>query len=109
MLAFVVAAVNGGFLKSGDVLLADNASIHKVPAMMLQLKAVPRCVYNIEIVFLPVYSPEFNPCELVFSQVKRGIWASRDSSRPFLAEINDRFAAVTGERLFAYYCKCLDY
>lgn len=46
LLAFVVAAVNGGFLKSGDVLLADNASIHKVPAMMLQLKAVPRCVQH---------------------------------------------------------------
>lgn len=104
---FVVAAVNDSFLVRGDYLICDDA-ILKAPFIMLELEAFLQ-QHGVEIHFLPTYSPELNPCELVFGQVKRDIWASRNSARSFRDEINDRFAAVTQERLFAYYEKCLNF
>ena len=48
-------------LGADTMLLMDNASIHK--GMQLQTKP--------DICYTPPYSPEFNPIELCFSQLKR--------------------------------------
>lgn len=52
-------------MKPGDVLIMDNLSVHKVAKvreLILQLK--------INILFLPPYSPDFNPIEMLWSKVK---------------------------------------
>ena len=60
---FVVKAVNEGFLVQGDVLVCDNAKVHKSPFMTLELNAW-LAARSITIVYLPTYSPELNPCEI---------------------------------------------
>ena len=55
--------------------MLDNASIHKTQ----DLRAV---VLNkgYHLLFTPPYSPEFNPIELVFGQIKNAFYKSRKGS-----------------------------
>jgi len=53
---FVVEAVLIGFLASGDMLVCDNAKVHKQPFIIIELNAF-LSRRNIAIVYLPTYSP----------------------------------------------------
>jgi transposase len=62
----------------GAVLLLDNASIHKTSAVKLAMAGkgyVP--------LFLPPYSPEYNPIELVFGVIKNAFYRQRYSTSTF--------------------------
>ena len=48
-----------------DITLLDNSSVHK---SKLVLDTLSEC--GIKYLFLPRYSPDFNPIELLWSQVK---------------------------------------
>jgi transposase len=50
----------------GDVLVMDNLRVHKAPAVRDLLAH-----HNIRVLFLPPYSPEFNPIEMYWSLFKR--------------------------------------
>ena len=52
-------------LHAGDIVVMDNLSSHKGPRVeeMIQTKGV-------RLLFLPPYSPDFNPIEKVFSKLK---------------------------------------
>lgn len=52
-------------LKPDHVLVLDNLPIHKHPEILQTLKNA-----GITVVFLPPYSPEFNPIEMLWSKVK---------------------------------------
>jgi transposase len=52
-------------LKSGDLVVMDNLSTHKMVAVRNLLAQ-----YDIRPLYLPPYSPDFNPIEQAFSQVK---------------------------------------
>ena len=52
-------------LKRGDVLVMDNLRTHHIPVAKEMLKNA-----GIELIFLPPYSPDFNPIEEVWSVVK---------------------------------------
>ena len=52
-------------LKKGDILILDNASPHN-PDWVLK----PLIDKGINVVFLPPYSPDFNPIELAWSKIK---------------------------------------
>lgn len=52
-------------LRSGDILVLDNLATHKVKAAA---EAVEEC--GARMLFLPPYSPDFNPIEQVFSKIK---------------------------------------
>ena len=52
--------------------LCDNASIHFAAEVALPLSELFDTA-GVRLVFLPAYSPELNPCELVFAQVKNGL------------------------------------
>jgi len=49
-----------------SVIVLDNCNIHSV----VQLRRIAR-TYHVKFLFLPAYSPKFNPIELVFSKVKK--------------------------------------
>jgi transposase len=51
-----------------SVLILDNASIHKSPRLRELCEA-----YGVELVFLPPYSPDFNPIEATFHDLKAWI------------------------------------
>lgn len=52
-------------LKPGDLVILDNLSSHKVAGIREAIEAVGGCV-----VYLPPYSPDFNPIEQVFAKLK---------------------------------------
>ena len=52
-------------LRPGDLLIMDNLPTHKVKAAAAAVQAV-----GARVVFLPPYSPDYNPIEQVFSKIK---------------------------------------
>ena len=54
-------------------LVMDNAPVHMGPRVRDALHRI-----GVEPVYLPPYSPELNPCEMVFSQVKRGLRSAHE-------------------------------
>ena len=62
----------------------------------------------IRMLFLPTYSPELNPCELVFSQVKRYIRAHRNSDEPLLVDLVMALASVSTQNVLGYYDHCIN-
>ncbi len=51
-------------LRPGDVVITDNLSSHKRPAVKERVEAVGATLR-----FLPPYSPDFNPIEKAFSRL----------------------------------------
>jgi transposase len=52
-------------LKPGDIVILDNLSSHKSKAVRAAIRAV-----GARVLFLPPYSPDFNPIEQVFAKLK---------------------------------------
>ncbi len=52
-------------LKPGDVVLMDNLSSHKGPAVRRAIEAA-----GANLLYLPPYSPDFNPIEKAFAKLK---------------------------------------
>lgn len=52
-------------LKEGDVVIMDNLSSHKVEGIVEAIEAV-----GASVMFLPPYSPDLNPIELMWSKIK---------------------------------------
>ena len=52
-------------LRSGDVVVMDNLSSHKRASVREMLEAV-----GARLLFLPPYSPDFNPIEMAFAKLK---------------------------------------
>lgn len=52
-------------LRPGDIVIMDNLSSHKQPAVRRLIEAA-----GAELRFLPPYSPDFNPIEKAFSKLK---------------------------------------
>lgn len=53
------------FVPKGSVLVLDNARIHYNPVMQAKVQAA-----GCSLLYLPPYSPDFNPIELVWSWIK---------------------------------------
>jgi len=53
-------------LRPGDVVVMDNLSAHKRPRVV-ELIAAARAA----VLYLPPYSPDYNPIEMIWSKVKR--------------------------------------
>jgi len=64
--------------------------------------------WEIQVKFLPPYSPEFNPCELVFSLVKTHLRNSITSAQ-FIQEIARGFSQLTQDSLRKFYAHCIDF
>ena len=52
-------------LKAGDIVIMDNLSSHKRPAVQAMIEAA-----GARLCFLPPYSPDFNPIENAFAKLK---------------------------------------
>ena len=62
---FIINALGSRNLKEGDVLIMDNANIHKI-ALVRELLTQN----GVTVKFLPPYSQQFNPIESVFGYIK---------------------------------------
>ena len=77
--------------ESGTALLLDNASIHKTAAVRKTM-----ATKGYEAVYLPPYTPEFNPIELVFGVIKNRFYRRRYCvSFGDLSDVVDECVAVS--------------
>jgi putative transposase len=52
-------------LQAGDIVIADNLSSHKTPSARKMIETV-----GCRLVFLPPYSPDYNPIEAMWAKIK---------------------------------------
>jgi len=104
-LSFIIDMVEQKRLVQGDFLVLDNATVHCGAESWNALKHVLNLA-GVSIIYLPKYSPEFNPCELVFAAMKNWLRWHRTLANPLWVEILDALARVTYDELLAFYWKC---
>jgi transposase len=78
-------------LQAGDIVVMDNLSSHKAAGVREAIEAV-----GATLVYLPPYSPDFNPIEMVYAKLK---WLARSAGHTtieplwrFLGQALDRFS-----------------
>lgn len=104
--SFISAALAAGRLLPGDFLFVDNASIH----FGAETRPFLREMLNnagVHYIFLPTYSPELNPCELVFANVKHFIRAQRTSTSFVPQLVVDALASISYSSLVSFYSHCI--
>jgi transposase len=107
-LEFVISACESKALKRGDYLICINAAVHGgAESLDMLLGVLEAC--GITLVFLPPYSPELNPCELVFGMMKGYLRRCSDAEAP--SAIFDRVLLaldrVTPRHLLSFYKHCI--
>jgi transposase len=80
-------------LKPGQVVVMDNLQVHKMRRVR-ELIEERGC----ELVFLPSYSPDFNPIEEAFSKVKTILRKAKARSFEALVEATGRALCAVSER-----------
>ena len=74
--------VLGPTLMPGDVVVPDNLSAHKVAGLAERVEA-----RGARLLYLPPYSPDFNPIELTFSKLKTGLRTVQARTREVLEAV----------------------
>jgi len=101
---FITLLVEHQVLVAGDFLVLDNCAIHTsaevFPALMAVLDAA-----HVRFVLLPKYSPELNPCELVFAEIKRKLGYARTPALGW--EVVRAASRVSLHNMLEYYNKCI--
>jgi transposase len=107
-------AVNGtvfyGYLKQcvvptlepGDILFMDNLSAHKVTGLEELIRSC-----GAHLIYLPPYSPDFNPIELAWSKVKTILRRLKARTFPDLIEaLRQALLAITPQDIQAWFAHC---
>jgi transposase len=88
-------------LRSGQVVVLDNLSPHKAPAVRKAIEGA-----GCKVLFLPPYSPDFSPIEPCWSKLKtllRGIGArTLDTLEGALLGTMDRISVIDARNWFAH-------
>ena len=86
-------------LKEGQVVVMDNLSAHK-PKRIRELIEQRGC----ELVYLPSYSPDYNPIEEAFAKIKNLLRKAAARSKEALVEaIGAALSAITAEDIRGYF------
>jgi transposase len=107
VLDFFLDCLENKKLVAGDILLLDNARTHTQAEMLPVLVDVLE-KFGVTMKFLPKYSPELNPCEFVFSVIKKKIRNSL-SSEPLWFQIFQRTHQFPVQLLRNEYLNCWYY
>lgn len=89
-------------LKRGQIVVMDNLSVHKSSRVQRLIEDA-----GCELLFLPAYSPDYNPIEEVFSKVK-GILrkAGACTKEALLQATGHALDAITTEDIRGFYSEC---
>ena len=89
-------------LDEGDVMVMDNLSVHKTERVRELIEGA-----GVEILYLPPYSPDYNPIEEAFSKIKNLIRKAGARVRKALVEaIGAALSEVTKEDARAFFEHC---
>lgn len=89
-------------LVAGQVVVMDNLSVHKREAVRT-LIAAKGC----RVLFLPPYSPEYNPIEHAFSKLKGLLRNAQARTQEALqAAISEAIAAITAQDALGWFRHC---
>lgn len=89
-------------LRAGDVLVMDNLSAHKNKQTLGLLAAA-----GVEIRFLPPYSPDLNPIELMWSKVKNILRSVEARTQEELQEaIALALSSITSKDAIHWFAHC---
>lgn len=87
-------------IKPGDIVIMDNLSSHKVSGIVEAIEAV-----GAFIMYLPPYSPDLNPIELMWSKVKAILRKLKIRAKELLDQaISDALDSVTQADIAAWFC-----
>ena len=88
-------------LSPGDLVIMDNLSAHKVEGVRRAIRA-----RGAEVLYLPPYSPDLNPIELLFAKLKALLRKAAERSVPALWDrigmLLDCFSATECRRYLAH-------
>ena len=89
-------------LRNGDLVIMDNLSPHKSePTLSLIAQA------GAEVLFLPAYSPEFNPIEKMWSKIKASLRSAQARTQPALIKaIASALQSVTPQDAMNWFAHC---
>ena len=89
-------------LRKGDVVVLDNLSAHKNARVQALIEA-----RGARVVFLPPYSPDFNPIELCWAKVKSALRSAKARTpEVLLAAITEAFATISRQDIHAWFAHC---
>lgn len=89
-------------LKQGDIVVMDNLSVHKSPEVATLVQAA-----GAEVRFLPVYSPDLNPIEKMWSKIK-SVLRSIEARTPEQLDqaITKAFSKITPNDAAGWFASC---
>lgn len=86
-------------LQPGDIVVMDNLSAHKVDGVRALIEA-----RQAQLLYLPPYSPDFNPIEKCWAQVKQHLRAAKARSLSLLEQsLSEALSIVTPHNIQAYF------
>lgn len=89
-------------LKAGDILVMDNLSSHKDKEALAILREA-----GVTVRFLPAYSPDYNPIEMMWSKVKALLRkAEARTNETLLRAIGNALDQVTGKDASHWFAHC---
>lgn len=89
-------------LQPGDVVVMDNLGAHKVDGVRALLDA-----RQAQLLYLPPYSPDFNPIEKCWAQIKQRLRAAKARSLSLLEQhLSQALSIVTPQNIQAYFRHC---
>jgi transposase len=89
-------------LQPGQLVVCDNLSVHKRADIRLLIEEA-----GCQLLFLPPYSPDYNPIELVFSKVKERLRRLAARTQEALEDaIAEALASVSRADVVAFFRHC---
>jgi transposase len=94
--------VLGPKLQAGDVVVMDNLSAHKVKGVRELIAAS-----GAELLYLPPYSPDFNPIEQAWSKLEQLLRAAKARTAEALDQaVTEALKAITADNAAAWFRHC---
>ncbi len=89
-------------LRPGQVVVMDNLSAHKVEGVCQRIEAA-----GAQLLYLPPYSPDFNPIEQAWSKIKQQLRSAKSRTVAALEEIiAQALQTITGQNASAWFSHC---
>ena len=86
-------------LQPGDVVVMDNLSAHKAPAVREWIEKA-----GAEVLYLPPYSPDLNPIEKAWAKLKQLLRAARARTKETLDQaITEALPSITSDNAKAWF------